>query len=492
MNNGPASIKPRRRWWWRILIGIFTLLVTTVIGRWVWWERTRAHGEEELAAAIAETEAVDPRWRWEQLDEDWPKVPDEQNSILVLKRFDESAKLWKLDSLKTADGAKVLPDKPDNRRLDDERAKIVNRELRDNEAIVTLAFSFKDFPRGRANIDFRAERNPLNTFLPHVGTCRKVAHVLELDIERYLISNRTAEAWIRVTAILNCAAGMKDEPVIISQLPRIALRIIAVRRMERILALGSVTAVDLERMQNRCQLEAAEDVLMPALRGDRAIFTIFFENLASGRLTVNELANGRHGSEEWDEFLGWTLYRARLPADQAFHLRTMNGYIAIAMLPTHEQLRKVDEFTSGFRHEAAQARADKERVFTSLMLPAIDKVFEAAIRDKALLRCTITALAAERYRLANEKKEWPKRLDDLCPKYLDAVPLDPFDGRPLKYKFRDDGVTIYSVGADGIDNGGTNLTSSGREPGADIGFRLWNPESRGLPPVQKDDEAKRP
>jgi hypothetical protein len=46
----------------------------------------------------------------------------------------------------------------------------------------------------------------------------------------------------------------------------------------------------------------------------------------------------------------------------------------------------------------------------------------------------------------------PEALNDLVPDYLDAVPIDAFDGRPLR--FRPDRRIVYSVGADFADDGG--------------------------------------
>ena len=62
----------------------------------------------------------------------------------------------------------------------------------------------------------------------------------------------------------------------------------------------------------------------------------------------------------------------------------------------------------------------------------------------------LAALAAERFRLAH--KRWPKDLQELCPAYLEEVPIDPFDGKPLKLAHRDDGIVIYSVDKDGKDD----------------------------------------
>ncbi len=78
------------------------------------------------------------------------------------------------------------------------------------------------------------------------------------------------------------------------------------------------------------------------------------------------------------------------------------------------------------------------------------------------------ALAASRYRLAHGRL--PDRIEDLVPEYLPAVPRDPFDGLPLRYRRTDEGAIIYSVGPDGVDNGGTapGPKVSWQAPGTDV------------------------
>jgi hypothetical protein len=50
--------------------------------------------------------------------------------------------------------------------------------------------------------------------------------------------------------------------------------------------------------------------------------------------------------------------------------------------------------------------------------------------------------------------ELPASLGDLVPAYLDAVPLDPFDGKPLRYS-KEKGI-VWSVGRDRADSGGSD------------------------------------
>jgi hypothetical protein len=90
------------------------------------------------------------------------------------------------------------------------------------------------------------------------------------------------------------------------------------------------------------------------------------------------------------------------------------------------------------------------------------------------------AVAAERYRRANGR--WPEALAQLVPGYLARVPADPFDGKPLRLRRRDDGVTVYSVGPDGKDDGGRIDRQRADPAGIDLGFRLWDVAKRRQPP----------
>jgi hypothetical protein len=74
-------------------------------------------------------------------------------------------------------------------------------------------------------------------------------------------------------------------------------------------------------------------------------------------------------------------------------------------------------------------------------------------RAETARRLTVTAIALKRYHLQNSV--YPAALNDLVPAFLQAVPADFMDGKPLRYKLRPDGdFLLYSVGEDGQDNGG--------------------------------------
>jgi hypothetical protein len=98
------------------------------------------------------------------------------------------------------------------------------------------------------------------------------------------------------------------------------------------------------------------------------------------------------------------------------------------------------------------------------------------IQSQAELRCAIVALAVERYRLV--QGAWPESLAALVPELLRAVPVDPFDGLPLRFRRTKEGIVIYSIGPDGTDDDGTIDWAKPNGPGVDLGFRLWDVSQR--------------
>jgi len=72
-----------------------------------------------------------------------------------------------------------------------------------------------------------------------------------------------------------------------------------------------------------------------------------------------------------------------------------------------------------------------------------------------------TRLVVACNRFEHEKGRWPESLQDLVPAYLDAVPIDLFDGEPFRYS--EEKSVVYSVGQNLMDDGGSRETMAGWE-----------------------------
>ncbi|GHT42052.1 hypothetical protein FACS189443_4610 [Planctomycetales bacterium] len=94
--------------------------------------------------------------------------------------------------------------------------------------------------------------------------------------------------------------------------------------------------------------------------------------------------------------------------------------------------------------------------------------------------------ALELYRRNHENK-YPESLDELRNGYLDTIPLDPFSKQPFRYSLDTDrrGYLIYSVGSNGIDEGGRNNNDTPK--GDDIRRQIRSPaDSTAEDEVQTD------
>jgi len=93
-----------------------------------------------------------------------------------------------------------------------------------------------------------------------------------------------------------------------------------------------------------------------------------------------------------------------------------------------------------------------EKAIASVLMPFYVTPFRKAATFHALQRVAQTAVALRLYR--RERGHYPERLDELVPKYLPSVPVDPFDGKPLRYKRLGRGFKVWSVGQNMKDEGG--------------------------------------
>jgi len=75
------------------------------------------------------------------------------------------------------------------------------------------------------------------------------------------------------------------------------------------------------------------------------------------------------------------------------------------------------------------------------------------VDDLSRIRAARVVVAIERYR-RDHHEALPARLDDLVPEYLQAVPVDPYAGWPIRFRVEARSYAVYGLGANGRDDGG--------------------------------------
>jgi hypothetical protein len=99
-------------------------------------------------------------------------------------------------------------------------------------------------------------------------------------------------------------------------------------------------------------------------------------------------------------------------------------------------------------------------VIYHMTTPAIDGVVRQKSAEHLQIQASATMLALKAYQLTYGRR--PAELKELVPQFLPALPVDDFDGKPLRYHAEK--KLLYSVGKDGKDDGGTETDARKHEP----------------------------
>jgi hypothetical protein len=457
----PARPRVRRRW--RVVVAAVAALFAGLAG--LWWYRERA-AEREFQEALDETDRLDPGWRLSDILAARRTVPDEQNSALQIikaRRALTGGSAYLGDPLEEA-----ILGGPANQRMSVAAADGLRTYLAGEAVAREEAQKLKEMPDGRYPLSYDPDWRtyPLD-WLQHV---REMAHFLQLDMALRMQEGDLGEIAGACRAGINAGRSIGDEPSTIALLVRIACLEIAIGSLERALAQSDLPPDDLQTLQALVQREIDDPRLLWAMRGERAGGMQMVEGIYDGKVKFSTFAT-RVGKGNWKTWIQDLLPRMT-GIDRAGYLRGMSQIVEAAKLPVEQQIDEVPRILRDCERQDA--------VLTSL-LPACNKVVQAHARNEANLRCALVALAVERYRAEN--RSWPASLESLMQTgYLKAVPIDPFDGKQLRYRPTAEGVLVYSVGVDRIDNGGVVNRNTPVGTGVDLGFRLWNPELRRRPP----------
>jgi hypothetical protein len=100
--------------------------------------------------------------------------------------------------------------------------------------------------------------------------------------------------------------------------------------------------------------------------------------------------------------------------------------------------------------------------------PSVRSFFLQELMAVARVRAAILALAVERWRIAGNGR-LPGSIAELVPRFIPAIPADPFDGKPLRYRKLPNGYMIFSDGE--------NLTEDWADPAPawEALLKSWHP-----------------
>jgi hypothetical protein len=263
---------------------------------------------------------------------------------------------------------------------------------------------------------------------------RGAVRLLKLESEVHARRGDSRAAAESVRAIFAAACTFERQPILVSQLCQIAMNGVACEQIERLLPTVEFSEDDLIQFDRRLAAIDEPAAFRRALLGERPLYIHAFANPSRLGTAVPH---------------GWPLLRK---ADETTYLVLAEKQIAASRsntLPLRDAINQSQDEVASY---LKAPRAAWRYPITKYLMPDLNPFVDSICRAQARHAATRTAIAVERYRRKTGMA--PKTLAELVPDFLDQPPVDPFDGAPLRYKSDAAEYKVYSIGPDGIDQGG--------------------------------------
>ena len=307
----------------------------------------------------------------------------------------------------------------------------------------------------------------ISTLMPHISTFRQAAHLLIVD-SRWAIQQGDTERIVQnVESVLAMAKHAADSKVFIAGLSGIVIAKMGFDLIDEMLAENPDRFDDgqLERIQHAVGQVSPKSMIQ--LSGERLLVLdliqrVYTDNgFGDGRITkpgleiigVSEMLVASSMPEAFSPllktpFLGGPLAMFSIASRRAT-VAKLNDWMVRAEQRFQQPMWEMPDLKE--LEDEIQEQASRYPLL-ALTIPSVEPIYFVGEQAEMDRGATLLALSAHRFRLRHG--EWPKSADSLTPDFIDAIPLDRVDQKPLRYRLTAKGFLIYSIGNDRVDNSG--------------------------------------
>lgn len=297
--------------------------------------------------------------------------------------------------------------------------------------------------RGSARPGYRQEGDysqGAGILMPNIGENRSISKILSVLARQQTAAGRTEAAWSTAMLGIRFADSLRTEPILISQLVRMAQLGLAMESLRTVAEIEPPSGADGAKLETLLASFESREALVRSLDGDRLLLGEW-----AFKLPASAIPHLTGKNFECMMVISGVLTPLKR-LDHAAYLRIMRYYACNAAEP----------YAPGDAGIGDQMKKAVPRycILTSASLVSAFSATKAQFTAMiARVRVTRAGLAAIRFK--QEHGAFPSDLQAL--KLANAD--DPFTGKPLIYRPIDRGFTIYSVGVNLVDDGGTKGTN---------------------------------
>jgi len=377
-----------------------------------------------------------------------PKVPaGERNAADVYQQAFDSLRLSEQEKVAVDDVAASLegwdPPTPEERLL-------ARQAVAANSRYFALLEEASRIPACAFPVKWGGD--PLAMMFPHLARLRQAARRLALHARFASDEGRPDDAARDFLVIMRIEDHIQREPTVIALLVACALQSIAMKELPRTLSSGDPSADLLRQLQAQVQVLRQADTAGHALRGERACSLAIFDLVRARKGgSIADLTDNGERPSRWRRLALAsypTLGRPLLNLDELTFLRFSAQTVAAADLPYPASMDQL---------KAAREELERTPLSRAYLARMISPVLERAIMTFALrdARLGLDWYAAQLKLCRYQHGRYPAALPDL-PSPPAPLSLDPFSGQPYHYRLEGDGFRLWSVGENGVDDGGSD------------------------------------
>jgi hypothetical protein len=323
-----------------------------------------------------------------------------------------------------------------------------------NGEALTLLHQASEIPRSRFPINLgKLSIMPY----PHLAKVVRSAYLLQTDAANHAEDANPELAVLSVNSSFALSRSLAKEPLMRSHLARIESQGITVSSLQHMLNRTGLTDEQLGSLG--AALEKADDQrgLARAFIGQRCIGIYGFNRLRDTSDLI-ALPAGRTRSLNQRLLINAAVFLSSpqylydfcglLQWDELHYLQLMDRYIQTAQTDFPERIAAAQVLRKFLEQQ------DGLHAFSRGWLRGMNgsRVILKDATVTARLRSARIVIAIERFRISHDH-ELPQTLAELTPFGSSGVPIDPFDGQPLRYKKLAQGYVVYSVGEKGDGTG---------------------------------------
>ena len=303
--------------------------------------------------------------------------------------------------------------------------------------------------------------------LPHLTSLRNLARIYHLRALAELSTGQSDPAFDDVQACLWLAARIKDEPILISFLTKVAIVDLATQPVWEGLSAHQWNARQLTDLQASFAKVEQFSSFAKALQGERILQYHMIRRLI-------EKPGDWTGMFDWYQY-PWNILVRAAPRGWFYQNEVrIDRFYAESLLPTidFQQQRVNPNAVIAAFDSVDSAQKNPYNILFQILLPAINRTVKRAALSQTGIQQVVVACALERYRLKHG--QLPDTLGALVPEFLKRVPNDVIDGQPLRYRrIGGDQFVLYSVGWNEADDGGQIAWTEGQTPRQDLERGDW-------------------